>query len=50
MLLPRGKDSKEFRPQASRTGYYLAKFMSRKKDMLAPIQKLSAISYIPASP
>ncbi len=42
-----GKDSKEFHPQASRTGYYLAKFMSRKKDMLAPIQKLSAIHYNP---
>lgn len=42
-----GKDSKEFHHQASRTGYYLAKFMSKKKDMLTPTQMLSAIHYNP---
>lgn len=42
-----GKDSQEFHHHASRTGYYLSKFMSVKKDMLAPTQSLSAIHYNP---
>lgn len=42
-----GKDSESFHKDATRTGYYLAKFMSTKKDMLAPIQKLVSIHYYP---
>ena len=43
-----GKDSESFVSggnRASRTGYYLAKFMSTKADMLNPIQSATAIHF-----
>lgn len=42
-----GKDSPSFHRAASRTGYYLAKFMSKRDNMLDPIQTLSSIHYYP---
>lgn len=42
-----GKDSESFHRNASRTGYYLAKFMSKKDNMLVPTQSLSSIHYYP---
>lgn len=45
-----GKDSESFMSggsRASRTGYYLAKFMSKKVDMLNPIQTSTSIHFYP---
>ena len=42
-----GKDSEEYHKDASRTGYYLAKFMSTKKDLLKPTAKQTSIHYNP---
>lgn len=42
-----GKDSPSFHRSASRTGYYLAKFMSKRDNMLDPIQTLNSIHYYP---
>ncbi len=42
-----GKDSPEFDLKATRSGYYLAKFVSKKDKMLNPIQKANAIHYNP---
>lgn len=41
------RDSKEFHKDASRTGYYLAKFMSTKKGLLLPTAKQTSIHYNP---
>lgn len=43
-----GKDSESFVSSgnmSSRTGYYLSKFMSFKKDMLNPVQSVKSIHY-----
>lgn len=42
-----GKDSRSYHASATRTGYYLAKFMSKKNEMLNPVQTLNAIHYYP---
>jgi len=42
-----GKDGAGFHAAASRTGFYLAKFMSKKDNMLNPVQLLNAIHYYP---
>lgn len=42
-----GKDSPSFDPNASRSGYYLAKFVSKKNTMLNPILTAKAIHYNP---
>ncbi|WEK38318.1 MAG: RagB/SusD family nutrient uptake outer membrane protein [Candidatus Pseudobacter hemicellulosilyticus] len=42
-----GKDSRSFHAAASRSGYYLAKFLSNKDNMLNPVQTLTAIHYYP---
>lgn len=42
-----GKDSPEFDLKGTRSGYYLAKFISKKDKMLNPIQKASAVHYNP---
>lgn len=40
-----GKDSQEFHPNGSRSGYYLAKHLSKKETMLAPTQSSNVIHY-----
>ncbi|WP_448777334.1 RagB/SusD family nutrient uptake outer membrane protein [Bacteroides congonensis] len=42
-----GKDSPSFSENATRTGYYLAKFVSKKSAMLNPIQTLNSVHYNP---
>jgi hypothetical protein len=42
-----GKDSPEFDLKATRSGYYLAKFISKKDKMLNPVLKASAVHYNP---
>ena len=42
-----GKDSPEYDQRASRSGYYLAKFISKKDAMLNPILKTNSIHYNP---
>lgn len=42
-----GKDSKTFSQYASRSGYYLAKFMSKDEDMLNPVAKVNVKHYYP---
>ncbi|MDO9634774.1 MAG: RagB/SusD family nutrient uptake outer membrane protein, partial [Paludibacter sp.] len=42
-----GKDSPEFDQRASRSGYYLAKFISTKNALLNPTLKSNAIHYHP---
>lgn len=46
-VVPGGRDSREFHANASRSGYYLAKFMSKKNAMLNPVLPSSAIHYYP---
>lgn len=41
------KDSPTFSPKASRTGYYLSKFLSRQDYMLEPTAKATAGHYTP---
>jgi hypothetical protein len=41
------KDSESFHRNGSRTGHYLAKFMSKKDNMLNPLQMLNSIHYHP---
>lgn len=43
----RGKDSPSFDPYGSRSGYYLAKFLSKNETMLDPILSANAIHYYP---
>lgn len=42
-----GKDSPTFSENATRTGYYLAKFVSKKSSMLNPVQGLNSAHYNP---
>lgn len=42
-----GKDSREFNEDATLTGYYLAKFVSRKSGLLTPTQKTNTAHYNP---
>jgi hypothetical protein len=42
-----GKDAPDFSENATRTGYYLAKFVSKKSAALNPIQALSMAHYNP---
>ncbi|MGM9739860.1 MAG: RagB/SusD family nutrient uptake outer membrane protein [Candidatus Cryptobacteroides sp.] len=42
-----GKDSPTFDNKASRTGYYLAKFLSRKDNVLTPNAQITAPHYTP---
>ncbi|MPM91046.1 hypothetical protein SDC9_138171 [bioreactor metagenome] len=42
-----GRDSREYHASASRSGYYLAKFMSKKNAMLNPALSSNAIHYYP---
>ena len=42
-----GKDSPSFSENATRSGYYLAKFVSKKSAMLNPIQTLNSVHYNP---
>ncbi|MDR1810509.1 MAG: RagB/SusD family nutrient uptake outer membrane protein [Prevotella sp.] len=42
-----GKDSRSYSSSASRTGYYLSKFISKKNDMLAPTQLKNSTHYNP---
>lgn len=42
-----GKDSRGFSQYASRSGYYLAKFMSKDEDMLNPVAKVNVKHYYP---
>lgn len=42
-----GKDSREYNENATRTGYYLAKFISRKSALLNPVQKSNSAHYNP---
>ena len=42
-----GKDSQEFHPDGSRSGYYLSKFVSKNSVMLNPIKKANAVHYNP---
>ena len=44
---PGGRDSYTFNVNCSRTGYYLAKFISTKEGMLNPVQSSNAIHYNP---
>ena len=46
-ILPGRKDSKEYSENASRSGYYLAKFVSTKSKMLNPIQTQTSPHYNP---
>lgn len=46
-ILEGGKDSKTFSQYASRSGYYLAKFMSKDEDMLNPVAKVNVKHYYP---
>lgn len=46
-VVPGGRDSREFHASASRSGYYLAKFMSKKNAMLNPTLPSSSIHYYP---
>lgn len=40
-----GKDSQEFHPNGSRSGYYLAKYLSKKETLLTPTQSSNTIHY-----
>lgn len=42
-----GKDSQSYDPFASRSGYYLAKFLSKNEKMLDPITSTNAQHYYP---
>ena len=42
-----GKDSRSFSPQASRTGYYVSKFISKKDSLLSPTQSGNSPHYTP---
>ncbi len=42
-----GKDSPSFDPYGSRSGYYLAKFLSKNETLLDPILSANAIHYYP---
>ncbi len=42
-----GKDSEEYHPSCSRSGYYLAKFMSSKETLLNPTTATNAMHYNP---
>ncbi len=42
-----GKDSPSFSENGTRTGYYLAKFVSKKSAALNPIQTLNSVHYNP---
>lgn len=42
-----GKDSREFNEKATLTGYYLAKFVSRKSALINPVQKTTSAHYNP---
>ena len=42
-----GKDSYSFDPRASRTGYYLGKFIAKNADMLEPTLKKTTTHYNP---
>lgn len=46
-ILPGRKDSKEYSENASRSGYYLAKFVSAKASMLNPTQTQTSPHYNP---
>lgn len=46
-MLHGGKDSPEFDLKATRSGFYLAKFISKKDKMLNPVLKASAVHYNP---
>lgn len=42
-----GRDSQEFHPNGSRSGYYLAKYLSKKETMLNPMGFSNVIHYQP---
>ena len=42
-----GKDSQFYDPFASRSGYYLAKFLSKNEAMLDPLASTNAQHYYP---
>lgn len=42
-----GKDAQTFNQYASRTGYYLSKFLSKNEVMLNPIQSVNSVHYYP---
>lgn len=44
-VVPGGKDSQEFHPGCSRSGYYLAKYLSKKETMLTPTQSSNVVHY-----
>lgn len=42
-----GKDAQTFNQYASRTGYYLSKFLSKNESMLNPIETVNSLHYYP---
>lgn len=42
-----GKDSQTYAEKSSRTGYYLAKFVSKKSSLLLPTNKINSAHYNP---
>ena len=46
-IIDGAKDSPSFDPNASRSGYYLAKFISKKETMLDPMASANAAHYNP---
>lgn len=42
-----GKDAQTFNQYASRTGYYLSKFLSKNESMLNPIEPVNSLHYYP---
>ena len=46
-VLPNGKDSYTFNVNATKTGYYLSKFLSKKSNLINPITPVNAQHYNP---